>query len=101
RPAPPGHPRGPVGKVFAWAGRILVGLVALVIVLVVVALVVVDLPWGRRLAARDLTALLAPQFKEKIVVDAIGSLTLGGVEGVDAHIDAADGTRVVAARGVT
>jgi translocation and assembly module TamB len=88
-------------KALKWTARIVGGAVALVFVLVVAALLVVDLPWGRRFAARELNAILAPMFKGKIVVDHIGSLMVSGVGDVDAHIDAADGTRVLVARGAS
>jgi translocation and assembly module TamB len=93
--------RSTLRKVLKWTGGIVGGAVAFVFVLVVAALLVIDLPWGRRLATRELDAMLAPMFKGKIVVDRVGSLMLSGVGDVDAHIDAADGTRVLVARGAS
>jgi translocation and assembly module TamB len=88
-------------KVLKWVSRVAGGALALVFVLVIAALLVIDLPWGRRFAARELNAVLAPTFKGKIVVDSIGSLMLSGVGDVDAHVDAPDGTRVLTAKGAT
>jgi translocation and assembly module TamB len=82
------------------AGLIVAWTVTGVFALVVAALLVIDLPWGRRLAVKELNAVLASDFKGRIVVESVGSLGLGGVGGANARVEAPDGTVVLVARGV-
>ncbi len=76
------------------------GFFALIVVLVALALVLVDLPFARRLAVRELNAVLASDFKGKLTIENVASIHVWGVGGVDVRITAPDGTCVIAARGV-
>jgi len=76
------------------------GLFALIVVFVALALVLVDLPFARRLAVRELNAVLASDFKGKLTIENVASLHVWGVGGVDVRITAPDGTDVIVARGV-
>lgn len=77
------------------------GLVLLVVALIAAALVAVNLPWGRRLAVRELDTALSTMFKGHIVVERVGSLGIYGAGGIDAHVTAPDGTVVLAAHGAS
>jgi translocation and assembly module TamB len=59
-----------------------------------------DLPAARQFAARELNRVLLTQFKGKITVEHVAALHAYGVGGLDVRILAADGTTVIAARGV-
>ncbi len=93
--------RGWPVRVLRGVARAIGGLVAGVIVLVALAVLAVNLPWGRRLAVRELNAALAPMFKGHIVVERVGRLGLYGAGGLDAHVTAPDGTLVLAAHGAS
>src|SRR5262249_42741495 len=78
----------------------LAGAVGLAIVFVVAlaagVLIHVGLPPMRRVVATEVTRALAPLFVGRIVIDHVDGLTLTGVTGVRAHVDDADGHRVIA-----
>jgi translocation and assembly module TamB len=63
-------------------------------------LVYLDSPSGRRLAAAEMTSVLAPLFKGTITFEQVGGLHASGMEGLNATITAPDGTDVIVARGV-
>jgi translocation and assembly module TamB len=72
-----------------------------VIALVAAAIVAVNLPGGRRLAVRELNAVLSPMFKGHIVIERVGPIGLDGAGGLDGHVTAPDGTVVLAAHGAS
>jgi translocation and assembly module TamB len=59
-----------------------------------------DLPVARQFAARALSSALWAQFKGTITLERVGVLHLDRVGGLDVRILAADGTSLIAARGV-
>jgi translocation and assembly module TamB len=91
-----------------WPVRLLRGLARVlavvllgIVTLAAAAVIVVNLPWGRRFAVHEVNAALAPMFKGQIVIERVGRLGLDGADGLDAHVTAADGTLVLAARGAS
>ena len=88
-----------------WA-RIALGVLAAVgtILLFVIALVTgvilhVGTPAARRVAVRQVNALLAPSFKGTIRIDSLGGLGLWGISGGNVTIDDPTGQPVIVARG--
>jgi translocation and assembly module TamB len=58
-------------------------------------------PWGRHLVVREVNVALRGTFKGKLVIDRLGSLHLGHADGLDAHVEAPDGTVVLAVHGAS
>ena len=94
----PSKERRLLRRILRGVARAFAGLLAVVLLLVVAAIVAVNLPWGRRLAVRELNTALSTMFKGHIVVEKVGRLGLYGAGGLYAHVTAPDGTVVVAAR---
>jgi translocation and assembly module TamB len=77
--------------------------VVLTIVFCVVSgvLLHLDLPSARGFAVRELNDILARPFKGQITVDRLAHLSIFGVKGADATVTAADGTKVIVAKGIS
>ncbi len=88
-------------RILRWVARGLGGALAVVVALLAAAIIAVNLPWGRRLAVRELNAVLSPMFKGHVVVEKVGHIGFDGAGGVDAHVTAPDGTLVIAAHGAS
>lgn len=97
-PRSPPAARGWPARIVRGIARGLGGVVLGILTLTAAAVVVVNLPWGRRLAVRELNAALAPMFQGQIVIEKVGRVGFDGTDGVDAHVMAPDGTRVLSAR---
>ncbi len=76
-------------------------LVALVLGLAVGVILNLDAPFARRFVMKELNGILGTQFKGKVSIDRLAFLSIVGVGGVDATITAADGSKVVTAKGVS
>jgi translocation and assembly module TamB len=74
------------GRALRLAGRSVGVALGAVVALLVVAFAVLDTPWARRFAANEVNAILAPQFKGQIRIDALGALSPFGVGGADVTI---------------
>ena len=79
--------------------RALIVAITFLVALVAAVLAHLGLPSARRIAVRELNAVLAPSFAGTITVEDVHGLGIFGARGVTAHVDAADGTRVLYARG--
>lgn len=62
-----------------------------------------DHPAARRLVVKTVNDILSTSFKGKLVIEKVDRIrvTKGVVEGVDAHLDDAEGHRIVTAKGVS
>ena len=60
----------------------------------------VGIPSMQRAVVARVDAALAPVFAGKLTIDRVGSLGLGSVGGVDAHMDDPDGKTVIRATGI-
>ncbi len=93
--------RGVVRRVLRAAGIALGALVGIVAGLLVLVLLLLDTPPARRLAAREVNAILEPSFQGRIHIDRIGRLGLFGVGETEATIFDPSGVPVIVARGVS
>jgi translocation and assembly module TamB len=85
-------------RILRGVARTFAGLLAVVLALTAAAIIAVNLPWGRRLAVRELNTALSTMFKGHIVVEKVGRLGLYGAGGLYAHVTAPDGTVVLVAQ---
>ncbi|HEX3596092.1 MAG TPA: hypothetical protein VHU80_13365, partial [Polyangiaceae bacterium] len=83
-----------VGKTLGWVAGVVTGLV-------VVVLLCANLPFARRLIAKQVTAALANVVSGKLTIDGIGRVGLTGVGGVRARLADAHGRPLLIANGVS
>ena len=83
-----------------WAGAFLGTLFVFVSSVVLGAIVHSNAPSTRRLAMREVNAILAPSFRGRVRIDSLGGLGLFGVSGANATVDDPSGRSVIVAKGV-
>ncbi len=66
--------------------------------LLVLAIALMDMPWARRLAVKEVNAVLAPQFQGQIRIDALGELSPFGIGRADVTIFDPQGHPVLVGR---